>query len=76
MAQISQITPACKDAYDDMFTASAIVESAITILDILGGHSLSDSDWSSATYGIGMILRAANDVLNGGLDNTVKEETA
>lgn len=69
MAQISQITPACKEAYDDMFRASAIVESAITLLDVLGGQSLSENDWSSAAYGINMILRTANDVLNGNLDS-------
>lgn len=66
MEQIS--TSACSKAYNDMFHASAILESAITLLDILGGQSLSGRDWSSATFGIGMILRAANDVLEEGMD--------
>ena len=42
MEQIS--TSACSKAYNDMFHASAILESAITLLDILGGQSLSGRD--------------------------------
>ena len=63
---MEQIPASTRKAYDDMFHASAILESAITILDILGGQSLSEQDWSSAAFGIGMILRVANDALDKG----------
>jgi len=74
MEPISKITLTDEKAYDDIFKVSAIVESAITLLDILGVQSLSENDWCSAAYGISTILKAANNVLNEDLDGTVEEK--
>ncbi len=65
--------PMNSQVYDDVLRASAILESAATIANIVGNASVKENEWSCVMYGISTMLEVANDLLGESLSS--KRET-
>ncbi len=74
MERYSKTIPMNSQAFDNVFNASAIIESATVIANIANAASVKDNEWSCVMYGISTMIQAATDLLGESLSG--KKESA